>query len=48
MADYKGNDHEKHENDNHSRQLDHEHDAFWQSRGYEDRPNDWQDILNDV
>jgi len=31
--------------DNRSRQLDPEHDAFWQSRGDEERPDDWQDRL---
>lgn len=36
--------------DNHSRQLDPEHDAYWRSRGWTERPNDWKDRLdsNDV
>jgi len=29
--------------DNHSRQLDPEHDAYWQSRGEDERPENWQD-----
>jgi len=29
--------------DNHSRQLDPEHDAYWQSRGEDERPEDWED-----
>ena len=31
--------------DNRSRQLDPEHDAYWQSRGEEERPEDWKDRL---
>ena len=27
--------------DNHSRQLDPEHDSYWKSRGEEERPEDW-------
>ena len=37
----------KHDDDNRSRQLDPEHDAFWQSRGEDERPDDWQERLND-
>jgi len=29
--------------DNHANQLNENNDAYWQSRGYEDRPDDWQD-----
>jgi len=29
--------------DNHSDQLNDNNDAYWQSRGYDDRPDDWQD-----
>ena len=31
---YHGNQHTKAENDNHANQLNPEHPAFWQSRGY--------------
>lgn len=31
--------------DNHSRQLDPEHDAYWQSRGEDERPDDYEDRL---
>lgn len=31
---YHGNQHTKAENDNHANQLNPEHDAYWQSRGY--------------
>lgn len=37
----------KHDDDNRSRQLDPEHDAYWQSRGEDERPDDWQDRLED-
>jgi len=33
--------------DNYSRQLDPENDAYWQSRGYDERPDDWQEKLED-
>lgn len=33
--------------DNHSRQLDPENDAYWQSRGEPGRPDDWQERLDD-
>ncbi|MEF1225991.1 hypothetical protein QTO02_00260 [Vibrio fortis] len=29
--------------DNRSQQLDPEHDAYWQSRGEDERPEDWED-----
>lgn len=28
--------------DNHSNQLNPEHDAYWQSRDYDERPEDWK------
>jgi len=34
--------------DNRSRQLDPEHNAYWQSRGYEERPDDWEDRLQET
>ena len=37
----------KHDDDNRSRQLDSEHDAYWQSRGEDERPDDWQEQLDD-
>ncbi|HLO77104.1 MAG TPA: hypothetical protein VK196_11680 [Magnetospirillum sp.] len=33
--------------DNYSRQLDPEHDTYWQARGYDERPEDWQEKLED-
>lgn len=35
----------KEELDNYSRQLDPEHDAYWQSRGHEERPDDYEGIV---
>lgn len=29
--------------DNHSNQLNDNNDAYWDSRGYDGRPDDWQD-----
>lgn len=37
----------KHDDDNRSRQLDPEHDAYWESRGEDGRPDDWQEQLDD-
>ena len=37
----------QHDNDNRSRQLDPEHDAYWQSRGFDERPDDWRDRDDD-
>lgn len=37
----------KHDDDNRSRQLDPEHDAYWQSRGEDERPDVWQEQLDD-
>lgn len=33
----------KNELDNHSNQLNPNNDAYWQSRGYDERPEDWDD-----
>ena len=33
--------------DNRANQLNPEHDAYWQSRGEEERPNDWQERIAD-
>lgn len=37
----------QHHNDNHSRQLNPEHPAYWQSRGFDERPDDWRDRSDD-
>lgn len=34
------------DHDNRSRQLNDQHDAFWQSRGYDERPDDWEERRN--
>ena len=31
------------ERDNHSNQMNPNNDAYWQSRGYDERPDDWED-----
>jgi hypothetical protein len=35
----------KHDDDNRSRQLDPENDAYWQSRGEDERPDGWEDLI---
>lgn len=36
---------EKHDLDNHADQLNPNNDAYWQSRGEDERPDDWQERL---
>lgn len=38
---------EQHDIDNRADQLNPENDAYWQSRGEEERPDDWQEQLDD-
>ncbi|WP_439852346.1 hypothetical protein [Pseudomonas syringae] len=33
----------KHNDDNHSNQLNPNNDAYWQSRGEDERPDDWEE-----
>lgn len=33
--------------DNHSNQCNSNNDAYWESRGYDERPDDWEDREND-
>ncbi|WP_259398014.1 hypothetical protein [Pseudoalteromonas sp. SR41-1] len=37
----------QHDDDNRSQQLNPEHDAYWQSRGEDERPDDWEELLDD-
>jgi len=37
----------KQELDNHANQLNPEHDAYWQSRGEEERPDNWEEQLQE-
>lgn len=46
MADDKNN-YSKDELDNHSNQMNPNNDAYWQSRGEDERPDDWEDLLDD-
>ena len=32
--------------DNHSNQMNPNNDTFWTDRGYDDRPDDWDDRVN--
>ncbi len=33
--------------DNHANQLNHNNDAYWQSRGEDERPDDWEERVDD-
>ena len=33
--------------DNHANQLNPNNDAYWESRGYEERPEDWEDGVDE-
>ena len=35
----------KDERDNHANQMNPNNDAYWHSRGYEERPGDWEDQM---
>lgn len=37
----------KADDDNHSDQLNHNNDAYWESRGYDERPDDWEERSED-
>lgn len=37
----------KDDDDNYSNQLNPENDAYWQSRGYDERPEDWEEIIDE-
>jgi hypothetical protein len=45
--DPKDREYSQDELDNYSRQMDPENDAYWQSRGYDERPDDWEERLDD-
>lgn len=33
--------------DNHANQLNPNSDEYWSSRGYDERPEDWEDLLEE-
>lgn len=37
----------KSDNDNHANQLNPNNDAYWESRGEEERPDDWEERAED-
>ncbi|MFR9165846.1 MAG: hypothetical protein ACLVKO_06360 [Dysgonomonas sp.] len=37
----------KDELDNHSNQLNPNNDAYWESRGEDERPEDWEDMTDE-
>lgn len=40
-------DYTKEDLDNHSNQLNPNNDAYWESRGEDGRPEDWEEIINE-
>ena len=40
-------DYTQEELDNYSRQLNPEDDTYWESRGIEERPDNWEDLLEE-
>ena len=36
-------DQDKADRDNHANQLNDNNDAYWESRGYDERPDDWEE-----
>lgn len=38
---------DKHKDDNHANQLNPNNDAYWQSRGEDERPEDWESRIDD-
>jgi len=47
VGGYNGNEHTKDENDNHSDQGNHNNDTYWTGRGYDERPDDWEERSED-
>lgn len=38
---------QKSDQDNRANQLNDNNDAYWQSRGYDERPDDWEERAKD-
>ena len=38
---------DKADSDNHSNQCNPNNDAYWESRGYDERPEDWEERSED-
>jgi len=47
MGKYNNDDHSQDENDNHSDQMNPNNDTYWSDRGEDDRPDDWEEQLDD-
>ena len=44
----RGNDdYSKEELDNHANQMNPNNDAYWSSRGEDERPEDWKDLMDE-
>lgn len=42
MHDPRDDDQRQADSDNHANQLNDNNDAYWESRGHDERPDDWQ------
>jgi hypothetical protein len=40
-------DYSQDEFDNHADQMNPNNDAYWESRGYDERPDDWEDKISE-
>lgn len=38
----------KHDDNNRANQMNPNNDAYWESRGYEERPDEWEDHHDEV
>lgn len=38
----------KHDDDNRANQMNPNNDAYWESRGYDERPYDWEDCHDEL
>ena len=38
---------QRHDLDNHADQMNPNNDAYWESRGFDERPDDWEGRVND-
>ncbi len=44
---HNGNAHSKAKSDNHANQLNPNNETYWEDRGYDNRPEDWEDRVNE-
>jgi len=47
MSNNPNHDYDQDELDNHADQMNPNNDAYWQSRGEDERPDDWEDLIDE-